>query len=86
MGEKICRRHRVSLNRDLPAPLKGRRVGKLEETVQSSRLARRERFCMQGRIKGLENLPGTSLASSMSATRARCYPIIKKVTRRLLHE
>ena len=48
----------MSLNRDLPAPLKGRRVGKLVETVQSSRLARRERFYMQGRIKGLENLPG----------------------------
>ena len=27
-----------------------------------SRLARRERFCLQGRIKGLENFPGDRIA------------------------
>ena len=49
----------VAYRGNLPVPMKGRRIGKLPLL---SRLARRERFFLQGRIKGLENFPGDRIA------------------------
>ena len=58
----------VAYRGNLPAPMKGRRIawalgnfGKLTLPLLS-RLARRERFFLQGRIKGLENFPGDRIA------------------------
>ena len=46
---------------NLPAPLNTRRIGKLAFPLLS-RLARRERICLQGPRKGLENFPGDRIA------------------------